>query len=188
MSNRLRSNSLCYLGPSSNGCFLRSSAVITRSSITWYCTHHSWQIRKMRVAHAPGMPGTFSPPPRFSDSDMHHGTCVTYVSRCMLLSLTSGFLWSRWRGNRSRQSRCMHNPQFYVSGKRPMVTKISNQRVTSLLYICSKTQPTATLFTVIFQSLLYFGYRELLVNKGNMHWNIFDNNGQVYILTHSDMK
>ena len=26
---------------------------------------------KLRVAHAPGMPGTFSPPPRVSDPDMH---------------------------------------------------------------------------------------------------------------------
>ena len=35
-------------------------------------------------------------------------------------SLTSGFLWSRWRGKRSRHSRRMRSPQFYVSGKRPM--------------------------------------------------------------------
>ena len=34
---------------------------------------------KLRVAHTPGMPGTFSPPPRVSDPDMHHGTCVTHV-------------------------------------------------------------------------------------------------------------
>ena len=34
---------------------------------------------KLRVAHAPGMPGTFSPPPRVSDPDMHHGTCVMHV-------------------------------------------------------------------------------------------------------------
>ena len=27
----------------------------------------------LRVAHAPGMPGTFSPPSRVSDLDMHHG-------------------------------------------------------------------------------------------------------------------
>ena len=38
---------------------------------------------KLRVAHAPGMPGTFSPPPRVSDPDMHHGTCVTHVPWCM---------------------------------------------------------------------------------------------------------
>ena len=34
---------------------------------------------KLRVAHAPGMPGTFSPPPRVSDPGMYHGTCVTHV-------------------------------------------------------------------------------------------------------------
>ena len=66
------------------------------------------------------MQGTFSPPPRNSNPDMHHGTCVTHVSWCMPGSLTSGFLWSRWRGKRSRHSRCMRNPQFCVSGKRPM--------------------------------------------------------------------
>ena len=26
---------------------------------------------KLRVVHAPGMPGTFAPPPRLSDPDMH---------------------------------------------------------------------------------------------------------------------
>ena len=49
----------------------------------------------MRVAHAPGMPGTF---PRHqlqrkllvSDSGMHHGTCVTHVPWCMSGSLTRG--------------------------------------------------------------------------------------------------
>ena len=53
---------------------------------------------KLRFAHAPGIPGTFSPPSRVSDPDMHHGTCVTHVPWCMSGSLTSGFLWSRWRG------------------------------------------------------------------------------------------
>ena len=74
---------------------------------------------KWRVTQAPGKPGTFSPPPRVSDSDMHHDTCVTHVLWCMPWSLTSGFLWIRWRGERSRDSRCMRNPQFYVSSKRP---------------------------------------------------------------------
>ena len=77
---------------------------------------------KLRVAHAPGMPGTFSPQSRVSDPDMHHGTCVTHVPWCMPGSLTCGFLWSRWRGKRSRHSRRMRNPQFYVSGKRPIAS------------------------------------------------------------------
>ena len=67
---------------------------------------------KLRVAHALGM---FSPSPRVSDPDMHHDTCVTYVPWCMPRSLTSGFLWSRWRGKRFLHSRRMR--QFYVSGK-----------------------------------------------------------------------
>ena len=76
---------------------------------------------KLRFAHALGMPGTFSPPPTLvSDPDMHQGTCVTHVSWCMPESLTSGFLWSRWRGKRSRHSRRMRNPQFCVFDKRPM--------------------------------------------------------------------
>ena len=54
---------------------------------------------KLRVAHAPEMPGRFFPPPLVSDSDMHHGTCVTDVPWCMPGSLTGGFLWSQWRGN-----------------------------------------------------------------------------------------
>ena len=44
---------------------------------------------KLWVVHALGMPGTFSPPPRFCDPDMHHGTCVTHVPWCMSGSLTS---------------------------------------------------------------------------------------------------
>ena len=75
---------------------------------------------KLRYAHAPGIPGMFSSPQRVSAPDMHHGTCVTHVPWCMRRSLTSGFLWSRWRGKRSRHSRRMRYPQFYVAGKRPV--------------------------------------------------------------------
>ena len=50
-----------------------------------------WGSYRIRVAHGPGMPGTFSPPPPVSDPDMHHGTCVTHVTWCMSGSLTSGF-------------------------------------------------------------------------------------------------
>ena len=75
---------------------------------------------KLRVAHAPGIPGTYSPPPRVSDPDIYHGTCVTHVPWCMPGSLTRSFIWSRWRGKRSRLSRVMRNPQSYVSGKRPI--------------------------------------------------------------------
>ena len=74
-----------------------------------------------------GNAGNVSPPPWVSDPDMHHGTCVTHVPWCIPGSLTSGFLWSRWREKRSRHSRCMRNPQFYVLAHRDVVTKIKIQ-------------------------------------------------------------
>ena len=61
-----------------------------------YCRAHfasaSYQIRKSRVADAPGMPRTFSPQPTsrkplVSDPGMHHGPCVTYVPWCISGSL-----------------------------------------------------------------------------------------------------
>ena len=67
---------------------------------------------KVRAAHAPGMPGSISPPTRVSNPDMPHGPCVTHVPWYMLRSLTSGFHWSQWWG---KLSRCMRNTQFYVS-------------------------------------------------------------------------
>ena len=51
---------------------------------------------------------------------MHHDPCMTHGPWCMPGSLTSGFLWSRWREKRSRHSRRMRNPQLCVSGKRSM--------------------------------------------------------------------
>ena len=75
---------------------------------------------KLRVAHAPGMPGTLSLWPRVSDPDMHHDTCVTHVPWCLPVSLTSGFLWSRWRWKQSRHSRSKRNLHFSVSDKRSM--------------------------------------------------------------------
>ena len=38
---------------------------------------------KLWVAHAPGMPGTFSLPPRVSDPVMHYGTYVAHMLWCM---------------------------------------------------------------------------------------------------------
>ena len=84
-----------------------------------YCYYYGPLARYVKLWVAPGMPGTFTPPQRVSDTIMHHGTCVTHVPWCMP-SLTNGFLWSRWRGKRSQHSRRMPNPQFYASGKRPI--------------------------------------------------------------------
>ena len=83
-----------------------------------------WQIRKIVGCACARNTGNASPTPRISDPYMNHGTCATYVPRCMPVSLTTGFLW-RWcrEKKRSRHSRRMRNPQFNVSGKRPICLK-----------------------------------------------------------------
>ena len=85
---------------------------------------------KLWLAHAPGMPVTFSLPPLVSNPDLHHGTCVTHVPWCMSGLLTSGFLWSWWRGKRSQHFPCMHNSQICISGERPMARMLMNSYTT----------------------------------------------------------
>ena len=116
------------------------------------------------------MPGTFSPPPRVSDPDMYHGTCVTHVPWCLPASLTSaltsGYLWSRWRGKRSLHSRCTGNPQFNVSGKRPMEIMLSNGTLVTLtphsLYTVQNSQQMYSISDCIHISYAY-------INSN--HWN-----------------
>ena len=51
---------------------------------TWFYTHGPLtRYVKLRVVHAPGIPGKFSPSSRVSNTDMHHGTCVTHVPWCI---------------------------------------------------------------------------------------------------------
>ena len=103
--------------------FVRNHHLSFQNNI-WKCRLQwaSCQIRKIASCVCPGNAGTFSSPPRVSNPDMHHGTCVTHVLWCMpgSLIITSGFNWSQWRGKRYRHSRRMRNPQFYVSGKKSM--------------------------------------------------------------------
>ena len=82
--------------------------------VTSECLQHGPLVRYVKLRER-------FPPPRVSDPDMHHGTYVTHVPWCMPGSLISGFPWRRWREKRSRHSRRMPNPQFYISGKRHMV-------------------------------------------------------------------
>ena len=112
---------------------------------------------KLRVAHALGMPGTFSPPPRVSDLGMHPSTCVTHVPGCMPESLASGFLWSRWGGKRSRHSRRMRNPHFNISVKRPI----------ELVFRISKTIKKNT-FQVFMVWYIFYMWR---INANLMIWN-----------------
>ena len=106
---------------------------------------------KLRVGHAPAMSGTFSPPLQVSDPDMHRGMCVTHVPWSMSGSLTSGFLLSQWWEKRSRHSRWILNPQFYTSGKRPMVIW--------------KSQPDGRDFIVcLIQTTMYLSYQKPYFN------------------------
>ena len=78
--------------PAANGCihsnFLElANFFVIHGPLTRYA--------KLRVAHAPGMAGTFSRhrlqrKQLDSDLDMHHGRCATHVPWCALGSLTRG--------------------------------------------------------------------------------------------------
>ena len=70
--------------------------------------------------HAPGMPGTFSPPPTSKETASQRSRHASRHVRHARVVMHVGIAHSRWRGKRSRHSRRMRNPQFYVSGKRPM--------------------------------------------------------------------
>ena len=56
-------------------CYLSTRLFVHNGSLTRYA--------QVRVAHAPGMPGTFSSSPRVNDPDIHHGTCVIHMPWCM---------------------------------------------------------------------------------------------------------
>ena len=92
----------------------------------------SCQICNMMGCACAGLPGTLSPSPQVSDPDMDHGTSVTHVPWSIPGLLISGFIWSRWRGKRSRLSRRVRNTSYYLSGKRPMTIILSNVVIFSI--------------------------------------------------------
>ena len=101
---------------------LEETWLFAGDNISGHFTRASCQIRTIAGAHALGMAGKFSPPPRVSDPDMHHGPCMTHVPWCMPGSLTSCFFWSR-RWVKTFPAFPAHvQPAIYVSGKRPMDT------------------------------------------------------------------
>ena len=67
-----------------------------------------------------GMPGTFSPPPTWKETSQWPRHASRHHVRHARAVMHSGIANPRWRGKRSRLSRLMLNPQFYVSGKRHM--------------------------------------------------------------------
>ena len=86
------------------------------------CAHYGPLNRyvKLRVAYAPGMPGTFSSPPTSkktaSQRSRHASRHVRHARPLMHVGIAN----PQWQGKRFRYSQRVRNPQFYVSGKRPM--------------------------------------------------------------------
>ena len=98
-----------------------------------------------------------------SDPGMHHGTCVTHVPWCMSGSLTRG-----GGQNVPRHSRCMRNPQFFVSGKKLMSCTICSRMVWLLCScIVSASGLVHSLLYGVYYCFLFHYHRHLNILKGN---------------------
>ena len=95
--------------------------------------HDTYQLKhgpltrnvKWRVAHAPGMPGTFSPPSTLKETAIQQSRHASRYVRHTRAVIHVGIANPRWREKRSRHSWSMRNPSFYVSVQRPMERKQS---------------------------------------------------------------
>ena len=76
------------------------------------------RYEKLRVAHAPGMPGTLSPAPNSTETASYRSWHASWHVRDARAVMHVGIANPWWWGKRSRQ---MRNPQFCVFGKRPMI-------------------------------------------------------------------
>ena len=79
---------------------------------------------KLWFAHEPGMPGTFSPPPTSNRYFLAIPACITARAwRHARAVMHVGIVNLRWQEKRSRYSRRMRNPYFYVYD-RPMKSSV----------------------------------------------------------------
>ena len=111
----------------------------------------------MWVAHAPGIPGTFSTPLRASNPVMHHGMCVTHVPWCMPGSLTSGFPF----GGRENVSGIAF---MFVQNHSNWLCHSNEEewyRLQIFVYVCSNDQHTRSglMESVVYSSELLFVYK-----------------------------
>ena len=96
---------------------------------------------RLWVAHAPGMPVTFSPPPTSKETASWLSRHASRHVRDARAVMRVGMAHSRWRGKPSRHSRRMRNPQFYVSGKSPMVvSQYQDNNTSTWITIIKMTQ------------------------------------------------
>ena len=105
-------------------CNLRKANLLRRVPLD--LTEHGTFVRyvKLQIVYAPGRSGTFSSPPRVSDPDVHHGTCVAHVPCWMSGSLTRGLLWTQWRGKRSLHPGVCTTRNFAYLVRRHLVYEI----------------------------------------------------------------
>ena len=75
---------------------------------------------KLRVKHAPGMPGTPSPPPTSKETASYQSRHASLHVRQQRAVMHVGIDNPRWRWKRFWHSWHSRNPQFHVSDKRPM--------------------------------------------------------------------
>ena len=89
-------------------------------SFVIHLVHHGPLTRyaKWRVAHAPWMTGTFPPPPTSKETASKRSRHASRNVRHPRAVMHAGIANPRWRRKRSRR---MRNPQYCVSGKRPIV-------------------------------------------------------------------
>ena len=75
---------------------------------------------KLQVAHAPGMPGTFFPPPPISkETDSWRSRHASRHVRDARAVMHVGIAYLRWQGKRSRHSRRMHTRNFAYLARGP---------------------------------------------------------------------
>ena len=77
---------------------------------------------KLQVAHAPGMPGTFPPPPISKETNSQRSRHASRHVRDARAVMHVGIAHLRWRGKRSRHSRRMRTRNFTYLARGPWTT------------------------------------------------------------------
>ena len=106
---------------------------------------------KLRVGHAPGIP------PTSKETAIERSRHVWRHVRHTRVVMHVGIFNPRWQGKRSQHSQRIRNPQFYVSGKRPM-----HQYPCSLATHRSRRNPM-----FLSQDLPFAGTQVLCFSAGN---------------------
>ena len=88
----------------------------------------SYQIRKIAGYACPGNAGNVFPPPTSKETAIKRSRHASRHVRYARAVMHVGLAIPRWRRKRSRHSRRMRNPQFYVSGKRPIMPSLFTKR------------------------------------------------------------